>query len=131
LKPPTTLSTPSRTVAETLVELQRPVDPRHFRQLSKGGTTLSYLPWHCVARHLNHRVPGWQWLVRSVQELGGSVVVHGSLLVPADGGTLRFDGVASEPLKGGSFAPPAEVAESAALRRAASKSGLGLELYED
>lgn len=118
-----------RTAVETLNELARPVDPRHVRQLKKGGATLDYLPWHCVAKHLHHRVPGWQWVVRSVQELGGSVVVHGSLFLPTSEGRLRFDAVASEPIKGGSQAPPAEVAESAALRRAAAKSGLALELY--
>ena len=118
-----------RTVVETLNELARPVDPRHVRQLKKGGATLDYLPWHCVAKHLHHRVPGWQWVVRSIQELSGSVVVHGTLLIPTNEGTLRFDSVASEPVKGRSQAPPAEVAESAALRRAAAKAGLALELY--
>jgi len=119
-----------RTVVETLAELGRPVDHRHVRQLRKGGTTLDYLPWHTVAKHLTHRCPGWTWVVRSVQELGGSLVVHGSLVVPTSEGSLRFDAVASEPLKGGSQAPPAEVAESAALRRAAAKAGLALSLYE-
>jgi hypothetical protein len=119
-----------RTVTETLEELSRPVDPRHVRQLRKGATTLDYLPWHTVAKHLTHRCPGWQWVVRSVQELGGSIVVHGSLYVPTSEGRLRFDAVASEPVKGGSQAPPAEVAESAAVRRAAAKSGLALDLYD-
>lgn len=118
-----------KNVVETLAELGRPVDQRHVRQLKKAGTTLDYLPWHTVARHLTHRVPGWQWSVLSVQELSGSVVVHGSLSVPTSEGPLRFDAVASEPIKGGSQAPPAEVAESAALRRAAAKAGLALELY--
>ena len=118
-----------RTVVETLAELSRPIDHRHVRQLKKGGATLDYVPWSCVAKHLTHRCPGWMWFVRSVQELGGSVVVHGSLFLPTSEGRLRFDAVASEPIKGGSQAPPAEVAESAALRRAAAKSGLALELY--
>jgi hypothetical protein len=122
-------STPQST-STVLEALHRPVDPRHIRQLRKGGTTLDYLPWHTVAKHLTHRCPGWQWVVRSVQELGGSIVVHGSLLIPTSEGPLRFDAVASEPLKGGSQAPPAEVAESAAIRRAAAKSGLALALYD-
>lgn len=67
------------TVVETLAELGRPVDPRHVRQLKKGGATLDYVPGSCVARHLTHRCPGWTWVVRSVQELDGSVVVHGSV----------------------------------------------------
>lgn len=116
--------------SEVLVALQRPIDLRHVRKLKKGAITLDYLPWHCVVKHLNHRAPGWNWIVRSIQEVGGSVVVHGSLLIPTADGTLRFDAVASETLKGSSQAPPAEVAESACLRRAAAKSGIGLCLYE-
>lgn len=116
--------------SDVLAALSRPVDPRHVRQLTKGGASLDYVPWHIVAKHLHHRAPGWSWVVRSVQELGGSVVVHGSLLLPTADGSLRFDAVASETLKGGSFAPPAEVAESACLRRAAAKSGIALDLYD-
>jgi hypothetical protein len=114
----------------TTTELLRPIDPRHIRQLRKGSVSLDYIPWHVVARHLHHRVPGWSWVVRSVQELGGAVVVHGSLLIPTPDGTLRYDAVASETLTGTSHAPPAEVAESACLRRASAKAGLALSLYE-
>lgn len=92
--------------------------------------TLDYVPWYLIAKHLHHRAPGWCWKVRSIQEVGGSVVVHGTLLVPTAEGTLRFDAVASESLKGSSHAPPAEVAESACLRRAAAKSGLAIDLYD-
>jgi len=116
--------------SEVLAALSKPVDRRHIRQLKKGGALLDYLPWHIVAKHLHHRAPGWSWVVRSVQELGGAVVVHGTLLVPTADGPLRFDAVASEALKGGSLAPPAEVAESACLRRAAAKSGIALDLYD-
>ena len=118
------------TRTEVLAALAKPIDRRHVRQLKKGGTTLDYIPWHIVAKHLHHRAPGWQWVVRSVQELGDAVVVHGSLLVPTADGSLRYDAVASEPLKGASFAPPAEVAESACLRRAAAKGGIALDLYD-
>jgi hypothetical protein len=116
--------------SEVLEALQRPVDRRHVRQLKKGAVTLDYVPWFLIAKHLHHRSPGWCWKVQSVQEVGGSVVVHGTLLVPTADGTLRYDAVASEALKGSSQAPAAEVAESACLRRAAAKSGLAIDLYD-
>jgi hypothetical protein len=116
--------------SDVLSALARPVDRRHVRQLKKGGITLDYVPWYRIAKHLHHRAPGWCWEVRSIQEVGGSVVVHGTLLVPTAEGTLRFDAVASESIKGPSCAPPAEVAESACLRRAAAKSGLAIDLYD-
>lgn len=58
------------------------------------------------------------------------MVVHGTLVIPTTDGPLRYDAVSSEPLKTGSLAPPAEVAESACLRRAAAKGGLALDLYD-
>ena len=108
------MTLPSSAVLEAL---HRPVDPRHVRQLRKGGVTLDYVPWFIIAKHLHHRAPGWTWVVRSVNAVGEFIVVHGSLLVPTAEGTLRYDAVASESLKRSSHAPPAEVAESACLRR--------------
>jgi hypothetical protein len=118
-----------RTTAETLAELNRPIDPRHFKTRKQGNTTLTYVPWATLARHLHHRAPGWNWEIQSVQEVGGSVVVTGRLTIPTTDGLLHYSAVASEKLESASKAPAAEVAASACLRRASSLSGLGLELY--
>lgn len=42
-----------RSRSDVLTALSRPVDPRHVRQLKKGGATLDYVPWHIVAKHLS------------------------------------------------------------------------------
>ena len=119
-----------RPTAETLADLSRPIDPRHLKTRQQGGVTLTYCPWHIIARHLHHRAPGWSWEVQSVQEVGGAVVVTGRLTIPtADQNLLHFSGVASEPLDSASKAPPAEVAASSCLRRAAALAGCGLELW--
>lgn len=119
-----------KTTAETLAELLRPVDPRHFRERKQGTVTLTYVPWHIIARHLHFRAPGWSWEIQSVTEVGGAVVVTGRLTIPtADGDLLHYSAVASEPLESKSQAPAAEVAASSCLRRAAALAGLGLELY--
>jgi hypothetical protein len=119
-----------RTTAETLEELNRPIDPRHFKTRKQGNTTLTYVPWAKLARHLHHRAPGWCWEVQSIQEVGGAVVVTGRLTIPtADGDLLHYSAVASEPLESASKAPAAEVAASSCLRRAAALAGLGLELW--
>jgi len=119
-----------RPTAETLADLSRPIDPRHLKTRKQGNTTLTYCPWHTIARHLHHRAPGWCWEVQSVQEVGGSVVVTGRLTIPtADGDLLHYSAVSSEPLESASKAPAAEVAASSCLRRAAALAGLGLELW--
>ena len=118
-----------RSTAETLQELNRPIDPRHFKTRKQGSTTLTYVPWATLAKHLHHRAPGWCWEVQSVQEVGGAVVVTGRLTITAADGLLNYSAVASEPLESASKAPAAEVAASSCLRRAAALPGLGLELW--
>jgi IS4 transposase len=118
-----------RTTAETLEELNRPIDPRHFKTRKQGNTTLTYVPWATLARHLHHRAPGWNWEIQNVNEIGGSVVVTGRLTIPTTDGLLHYSAVASEPLESKSQAPAAEVAASSCLRRAAALAGLGLELW--
>jgi len=119
-----------RSTGETLADLSRPIDPRHLKTRQQGGVTLTYCPWHIIARHLHHRAPGWSWEVQSVQEVGGSVVVTGRLTIPtSDQDLLHYSAVASEPLDSASKAPAAEVAASSCLRRAAALVGLGLELW--
>jgi len=114
---------------ETLAELHRPIDPRHFKTRKQGNTTLTYVPWATLAKHLHHRCPGWCFEIQSVSEVGGSVVVTGRLTIPTTDGILHYSAVASEKLDSGSMAPPAEVAASAVIRRACALAGLGLELY--
>jgi hypothetical protein len=119
-----------RSTPETLAELHRPIDPRHFKTRKIGNTTLTYCSWSTIARHLHHRCPGWCWAVESVQVIGGSVVVTGRLTIPtADGDLLHYSAVASAPLESPSKAPPSEVAVSGCLRRAAALAGLGLDLW--
>jgi hypothetical protein len=118
-----------RNTVETLSELNRPIDPRHFKTRKQGNTTLTFVPWSTLAKHLHHRSPGWCWEVQSVQEVGGAVVVTGRLSIPTTDGLLHYSAVASEPLESKSLAPAAEVAASSCLRRAAALAGLGLELW--
>jgi hypothetical protein len=119
-----------RNTEETLAELNRPIDPRHFKTRKQGPATLTYVPWATLARHLHHRAPGWCWEVQTVQEVGSAVVVTGRLSIPTTDGLLHYSAVASEPLESKSQAPAAEVAASSCLRRAAALAGLGLELWK-
>jgi hypothetical protein len=119
-----------RNTEETLAELHRPIDPRHFKTRKQGNTTLTYVPWATLAKHLHRRAPGWNWEIQNVSEIGSSVVVTGRLTIPTTDGLLHYSAVASEKLDSGSMAPPAEVSASSCLKRASALAGLSLELYE-
>ena len=118
-----------RNTEETLAELHRPIDPRHFKTRKQGNTTLTYVPWATLCRHLHHRAPGWCFEIQNVSEIGGSVVVTGRLSIPTTDSLLHYSAIASEKLESGSMAPPAEVAASSCLKRAAAIAGLALELW--
>jgi len=118
-----------RSTAETLEQLNRPIDPRHFKTRKQGTVMLTYVSWATLARHLHHRCPQWNWEIQSVAQIGDSVCVTGRLTIPTTDGLLNYSAVASEPLNGKSFAPAIESSASCALRRACALAGLGLELY--
>ncbi|MEX0649854.1 MAG: hypothetical protein WD200_02550 [Candidatus Andersenbacteria bacterium] len=119
-----------RSTEETLAELNRPIDPRHFKTRKQGTATLTYLPRAVLAKHLHHRCPGWCFEIQNVSEIGGSVAVTGRLTIPTTDGLLHYSALASETLEGRvSHAPPTEVAASSCLRRAAALAGLGLSLW--
>lgn len=118
-----------RNTEETLAELYRSIDPRHFKTRKQGNTTLTYVPWPTLCRHLHHRAPGWWFEIQNVSEIGGSVVVTGRLSIFTTDSLLHYSAIASEKLESGSMAPPAEVAASSCLKRAAAIAGLALELW--
>jgi hypothetical protein len=114
---------------ETLAELHRPIDPRHFKTRKQGNTTLTYVPWATLCKHLHHRCPGWSWEILEVKQIGDTVVVTGRLTIPTLDNLLHFCAVASEPLNGKSMAPAVESTASSCLRRACAIAGLGLSLW--
>ncbi len=116
--------------AETLLELQRPVDERHFRTRRQGGKELTYVPWYTLVRHLQHRAPGYSWELKAVSQVGEWVTVVGRLTVPTLDGALVYENVSSERLDASSFAPPVETAASSCLRRCCALAGLGLSAWE-
>ena len=115
-----------RSTAETLAELNRPIDKRHYKTRKQGSATLNYVPWPILAKHLHFRAPGWNWEIQDVKQIGESVCITGRLTIPTTDGLLHYSGDASEILNGKSMAPAIESAASSALRRACGLCGLGL-----
>ena len=109
-----------RNTEETLAELHRPIDPRHFKTRKQGNTTLTYVPWATLCKHLHHRCPGFCCEIRVFKRSEDRLWSPVGLTIPTTDAILHYSAVASEKLDSGSMAPPAEVAASSCLKRAAA-----------
>jgi len=131
--PPTPQQDPARrrlgTSSEVITRLGKRVDPRHLKERRQGGKTVTYLDWACYVRHLNHRAPGWTFVIHEVSTVGDFVFARGDLTIPTDDGPLVFTGVSSERIDSPNGVP-VETVCSRALARAAALSSLSLELWE-
>jgi hypothetical protein len=120
----------TRSITQVIADLSRPVNPQRLKQRTQGGRTLDYLPWYQAVRYLDRYAPGWRYEIRSVTEIGESLVMTVRITIPCAEGEVWREASALEPLKGSGYGDAATNAESAALRRAAAKFGLCLSLYD-
>ena len=125
----------TRSIAEIIALLSRPLPDELLktkpRKNKSGGTiNITFIEWHTAVRILDKYAPGWNYEIRSVTPVGGSVVVVARITIPcADGYVFReATGIEDEDL--GGYGDPASNAEAMALKRAAAKFGLGLYLYK-
>jgi len=119
-----------RSIREIIADLSRPVNPQRLKQRQQGGRTLDYLPWYQAVRYLDKYAPGWRYEIRSVLQVGETLVMTVRITIPCAEGEVWREASALEPIKGTGFGDCAVNAESAALRRAAAKFGLCLGLYD-
>jgi hypothetical protein len=120
----------SRPIADIINDLSRPVNPARLKQRTQGGRQLDYLPWYQAVRYLDKYAPGWTSEIRSINQIGESLVMVVRITIPSSDGPVFREASALEPLKGSGYGDAATNAESAALRRAAAKFGLCLNLYD-
>lgn len=119
--------------AAIFTDLSCPIHEGHIKSRKQGNRVVDFVPWHCLARHLHHRCPmGWDWGLDEVREMGGWVLVRGTLTIRTPDGPFTYSAVSSEPLNNPDHkgAPPIETAASRALARAAALAGLGIHLWE-
>lgn len=119
----------ARPLADIIKDLSKPISVRHLKTKTIKGQELTYIPWYEAVKYLDHFAPGWCYEIRSVNHIGGKLVLTVRLiLITADGQVWR-EASGNEDDSVESYGDPASNAESMALRRAASKFGLGLYLY--
>jgi Rad52/22 family double-strand break repair protein len=123
--------TGARSIEDIIADLSRPVAARHLKQRQQGGRTLDYLPWYQAVRYLDHYAGGWRYEIRSVSQVGDNLVMTVRITIPCAEGEVWREASALERIEDPKrYGDAATNAESAALRRAAAKFGLCLNLYD-
>lgn len=123
-------STEMRSIREIVKDLSKPVAKRHLRTRKQGGKELTYISWYDAVKYLDHYAPGWNYEVRSINSIGGKLILTIRLSVPCLEGVVFREATGQEEEETTSYGDSSSNAESMALRRAAAKFGLGLYLYE-
>ncbi|MCD9188558.1 MAG: RAD52 family DNA repair protein [Pyrinomonadaceae bacterium] len=119
-----------RSIRDIVKDLTKPVAKRHLRTRKQGGREILYLSWHDAIKYLDHYAPGWCYEVRSMNTVGGKLILTVRLSVPSAEGIVYREATGQEDEDLDAYGDSSSNAESMALRRAAAKFGLGLYLYD-
>ena len=121
--------TEPRSIREIVKDLSKPVAKRHLRKRKQGGKEIFYIAWHDAIKYLDHYASGWNYEIRSINSIGGKLILTVRLSVPCSEGVVYREATGQEDEDLETYGNSSSNSESMALRRAASKFGLGLYLY--
>ena len=130
LQPVTGSTDGPRSIKDIITDLSKPLAQRHLKTRRQGGTELTYIEWHTAVKYLDHFCPGWSYHVKGVQLVGNLVTVIASISIPCVEGVIVREASGCEPIDSKWYGDPCSNAEAMALKRAASKFGLAIYLYE-
>lgn len=119
-----------RSIRDIVADLTKPVANRHLRTRRQGGRDIKYIAWHDAIKYLDHYASGWNYEIRSIESIGGKLILIVRLSVPCLEGVVFREATGQEDEELDSYGNSSSNSESMALRRAASKFGLGLYLYD-
>lgn len=119
-----------RSIREIVKDLSKPVAKRHLRNRKQGGKEIKYIAWHDAIKYLDHYAGGWNYEIRSMDSVGGKLILTVRLSIPCAEGVVYREATGQEDEDKETYGDSSSNAESMALRRAASKFGLGLYLYD-
>ena len=119
-----------RSIRDIVKDLTKPVAKRHLKSRKQGGKTIDFISWHDAVKYLDHYAPGWCYEVRSMNTVGGKLIITTRLTVPCLEGSVYREATGQEDETTDSWGDSSSNAESMSLRRAAAKFGLGLYLYD-
>jgi len=119
-----------RSIRDIITGLSKPLAKRHLKTRRQGGADLTYIEWHTAVKYLDLFAPGWSYSVRCVQLVGNLVTVIASISIPCAEGVVTREATGCEDADAKGYGDAVSNAEAMALKRAASKFGLGLYLYQ-
>ena len=120
---------PLRSINEIVNDLHKPISARHLRTRRQGGKEITYITWYDACKYLDLYAPGWNYEIRSIQQVAGKVVLTVRISIPTEEGTVWREATGCEDEDTDSYGDPFSNSESQALRRAAAKFGLAQHLY--
>jgi hypothetical protein len=120
----------TRSIREIVKDLSKPIAQKHLRKRRQGGKEILYLAWHDAVKYLDHYAAGWCYEIRSIDSIGGKLILTIRLSIPSLEGIVFREATGQEDEELESYGNSSSNAESMALRRAAAKFGLGLYLYD-
>jgi len=119
-----------RSIRDIVKDLSKPIAQKHLRKRRQGGKEIMYLAWHDAVKYLDHFAPGWCYEIRSIESVAGKLILIVRLSVQCSEGIVYREATGQEDEDLESYGNSSSNSESMALRRAASKFGLGLYLYD-
>jgi hypothetical protein len=119
-----------RSIRDITKDLSKPIAQKHLRKRRQGGKEIIYLAWHDAVKYLDHFAPGWCYEIRSIDSVGGKLIMIVRLSIPSAEGIVYREATGQEDEDLETYGNSSSNSESMALRRAASKFGLGLYLYD-
>ena len=156
IAPPTSIG--EWPLSEIIKALSRPLPASLTDTRKQGGATLKYIPWHNVNKILDKYAPGWSWAIVKLELSSDRIFLIGRLSIPTSEGLVYREATGTEQLKEDkqvwigekpnqqplkdefgriitekkelAYGDPSSNAESMAFRRAATRFGLGLYLYD-
>jgi hypothetical protein len=122
-----------RPLAAILEDLRRPIHPNYLKTKRKGGADITFIEWHTAIRILERYALGFHYRTRTSLSLDGQhVTCDAEIGIPSSDYGITWRGSSgSDEEEDKAYGDASDRAESQALRRAASKFGLGLPLYYD
>jgi hypothetical protein len=119
-----------RSIREIVADLSKPLAQRHLKTRRQGGPELTYIEWHTAVKYLDYHAAGWSYHVRSVAQVGNLVTVIAAISIPCLEGVVTREATGCEDADSIGYGDALSNAEAMALKRVASKFGLGLYLYQ-
>lgn len=123
-----------RSITAIIADLSSPVNPQRLKQRKASNNSdrqITYIPWFQAVRYLDKYAAGWTCEIRSVNTVGENLVMTVRITIPCLEGYVYREASALERIEDPKrYGDAATNCESAALRRAAAKFGLCLNLYD-